>query len=354
MPTMKVERGWGRAFGVLIAILAAIGCARSFAAPSVEGFDLVSSSRSGRTTFNYTYTLRVRADARAYSSGTFTVTSTNTATGVVKGTVALGAVDAGDFVRTADTFVIQQDRLTPFDPSALHFSFAGNVVGTTAGPANLRVGPIVFLEEAGRPGHGGSFPLQGPPTQGTSFMLRAEVYGQVSSVGYSFLDTDGNTLASGPLISNPTGATLPANHFVAPVTVPAQPFSILISASGSDGQPLMYQTAKVFNPPNYSLRIIPSPAVLAPGQSVGLSLQLSSSGASGAFTLTLLLPSGFGGGGGGPWDVTLSPGQTTTVTTNITAPPVANAAYFYTIGASVAHTGTTDPVLYWNRQIAVE
>jgi hypothetical protein len=98
------------------------------AAPVVQSYSLVSSVRSGRTTFDYTYRPLVRGDGDSYHNAAFAITSTNPSTQVINNVVNIGDLDAEQVMLATNTFTIRQDRLVPFDQSALHFAFSGQAI----------------------------------------------------------------------------------------------------------------------------------------------------------------------------------------------------------------------------------
>jgi hypothetical protein len=317
-------------FGAL-AVLLGLPLAAS-AAPNVEGFDLVSSVRSGRTMFNYTYALRFQVDNQNYSGASFTVTSTNPATTVVQGNVSLGNLDAETFIRTKSTFTIRQDRTVPFDPTALHFAFTGTVAGVASGADNVQIGTIDFLVQAGRPLHEGNFPMQtANPVAGSTVLLRADVFGTVSRVSFQFITTSNQTLASGPMAMAPTSlASVP--RYLAAVAVPSRPFQIQITAVDTSGVSTTWTSATVYNPSPFDIQIAPAVAEAPRGQTIPTKIVLRSVTASGPYNVSLLVPSGWANSSG-PWTVTLSPGAAATINTTLTAPGTGQPYTFYTLTA---------------------
>ena len=131
------------------------------AAASVTGTQLVSSVRTGRTTFDFSYRVVVQNGTPALTAAAVSVTSSSPATVIVKGSVALGNLAANSTVTSADVITIRQDRTVPFDAPALTWVVTGtpvisnvtvpNVVNLTQGAAataitgaGLTVGPITL------------------------------------------------------------------------------------------------------------------------------------------------------------------------------------------------------------------
>src|SRR5512135_246062 len=91
----------------------------ALAGASVTGMQLVSSVRSGRTTFDYTYKIQVQNGTPGLTSAVATVQSLAPATVVLDGTVSLGTLLVNSTITSSDTFTIRQDRTFAFDPSKL-------------------------------------------------------------------------------------------------------------------------------------------------------------------------------------------------------------------------------------------
>jgi hypothetical protein len=91
-----------------------------------SSYRLVSSTRVGRTTYDYTYTVVVvNSSTIPAANVTATVTSTAAATVVEQGTVAFGNVAANGQATSIGTFTIQQDRTVAFNPAALTWQVQG-------------------------------------------------------------------------------------------------------------------------------------------------------------------------------------------------------------------------------------
>lgn len=136
---------------------------------SVTSQQLVSSVRSGRTTFDYTYTITVQNGSRALTNATATVTSSSPATIVVKNTVSIGDLPASATKTSTDTFTIRQDRTIPFDPSTLRWTVTGQ------GPSVASV--ITDLESTGQlPKLDRSTSLAGPDTNANGIRDDIETY----------------------------------------------------------------------------------------------------------------------------------------------------------------------------------
>jgi mono/diheme cytochrome c family protein len=93
-------------------------------------YTLVSSVRSGRTTFDYSYTITVKTDQFLPTTGIATVKSSDAATLVIKSAVNFGCpIAQGEFTAlpnqtyvSTDIFTIRQDRTKAFNPGALSWT----------------------------------------------------------------------------------------------------------------------------------------------------------------------------------------------------------------------------------------
>ena len=87
---------------------------------SVISYELVSSERVGRTTFEYQYSLSLRNDTDTDAEDvTITVTSPTSSVLVIDGTVTIAVLNAGETIQSEDTITVRVDRRTRFSPSSL-------------------------------------------------------------------------------------------------------------------------------------------------------------------------------------------------------------------------------------------
>jgi hypothetical protein len=315
------------------------------AAPTVEGFDLVSSARVDRTTFDYSYRLRLRGDSTNYTSATITVATKSIVSGssVVKGVVALGQVDAGKFFQSTDVFVVRHNRLGAFDPRILTFSFSGTQAPNPVGSA--RIGAVFFAENRGRPGHEGTFKIQGKdPSAGASLWIAADVFDSPNSVSYRLRSTSGALFAQGSM--HPFFGP----RYMAEISLPNAPFHLEIEANSSVGQTSRWATAKPFELAPFDLRLSPQSAAMRPGQAIALDVVISSATAAGEHAVSLSLPAGFVAQTTS-WVVHLTPGGTTTVRTLITAPLTPERMALSTLVAHVKAPGAYSKI--WTSDVVV-
>ena len=141
---------WHRLTGIVAAVVGlaalALPAAPAGAAATVTGWNLVSTTRVGLTTYDYTYTINVSNTTPGLTGTVATVTSSVPSTVVLKGTVSLGTLGISSSVTSSDTFKIQVDRSVAFDPTKLVWKFSGtaflltpNVVGLTQAAATTAI-----------------------------------------------------------------------------------------------------------------------------------------------------------------------------------------------------------------------
>ena len=80
---------------------------------------LISSTRVGRTLFEYTYKAEITNSGPAVQNVSATLTSNSPNTTVVDGDLSFGDVASGVTVTSTDTFTIRQNRLYPVNWSDL-------------------------------------------------------------------------------------------------------------------------------------------------------------------------------------------------------------------------------------------
>lgn len=322
--------------------LAAISMLLMFAAsavhalPTIEGFDLVSSSRATRTSTDFVYRVRLRADSRSYTGVTITFRSTASSTQIIDGTVNIDSLDAAQFIRPLDTITIRQDRTVPFDRAVLVPSFVATVTGIGGGVTPLRVGPLEFLEPGGRPQHEAIFPIQGvAPVAGTTLGMAVDIYGDVTNAQYRFLGSSGQVIAEGPLQRSPPD--VPSSpRFVAAVLIPTIPFTVEISANDLAGPNVKWQST-LYRPTEAKLGLFVS-TLVDKTEVIPVTVRLESLTATGSYTVKLFLPLGFSGDTG-PWNLNATPGQTAEVSTSVTVPAVGSDLLFQTITADAVPNG---------------
>lgn len=127
---------------------------------SVTGLTLVSSTRVGRTTFDYTYKINVSNNGGALTDVTATVTSSSPNTVILDGSVTVGDLAAASGVVTSDTFMLRQNRTVAFSAASLSWTVSGSPVGPLVegvllqGPAGSLASSALFDRIGEDPGPG--------------------------------------------------------------------------------------------------------------------------------------------------------------------------------------------------------
>ncbi len=89
----------------------------------ITSLELVSKSRSGRATLDYTYRATFTNSGPDANNVTGTVSSINSAVQIIENSVVIGSLAEGIATTSNDTFAIRIDRRTPFNPDALIWTF---------------------------------------------------------------------------------------------------------------------------------------------------------------------------------------------------------------------------------------
>jgi hypothetical protein len=173
------------------------------AAAQVIGVELVNSTRTGRTSFDYTYRVRVQNGTPALANARAIATSTSSSTVVIKGTVNLGNLAENATTTSSDTFVIRQDRATPYDPAAITWQVTSDV--TVAGA-------LAALEASGQlPKLDRSTSLAGPDVNGNG--VRDDIDAYIDSLPDSAVQKQalrqtsraiGTAIVAGPTTATPS------------------------------------------------------------------------------------------------------------------------------------------------------
>lgn len=106
-----------------LVFLASLASAEPITTIETSSMELVSSSRSGRTTLDYTYKATFTNNGANASNVTGIVNSTSPAIQVIEGTVVIGDIPTSTPTTSDDTFTIRIDRTVPFNPDDLLWTF---------------------------------------------------------------------------------------------------------------------------------------------------------------------------------------------------------------------------------------
>ena len=330
----------------LIIVSLALTCSLGAQAkPSIEGVDLVSTTRFDRTKFDYKFALRVKGDTKHYDTGIFTATMNAPGSTLLNNKINTGRIDSGSFSRPAETITIRHDRTFPFDRSKLTFAFTGKLSASSIPSVGPTIGRVNFHEFGGRPGHEGSVPIRTEnPIAGGSLALEATIFGNVNVAQYSLRDASGRILLTGNLPSLSPELFL----FVSNIVIPTTKFSVEIKATGTDGKSNVWQS-RLYTPQTFTARLEPATGVFVYGQTIPAKIVATSTTAAGDYTVSLLRPSDFAGEVG-PWNLTISPGKTLEIPVQIITPMSGPHAAFFTLGVSYASKAKPQELHFSNLQ----
>ena len=97
------------------------GSSASGAGLDVGGYQVISSTRVGRTDYQYVLTVNITNRVASAAGVTAQVYSLSTNTTIVQGTVSFGDVAFGATAVSSNTITIIQNRLAAFDPTQLQW-----------------------------------------------------------------------------------------------------------------------------------------------------------------------------------------------------------------------------------------
>ena len=301
--------------GVVGAFLAfASGPAR--ATPTVESIQFLSGVQSNDNTCDLKYRILIRGDHRSYRSASFAVTTSVATLAMLNGTVSVPEIDSEQVMLTApfsvrynvsafrkqkikisnwcpepDDDVGKGTSVPPLSATNFAFQFTGLMVGISPTAGTLRVGELAFLEGGGRPGHEGTFPIQGDsPPAGAEVTLSVDIFGGASSVAYQLLSATSVVLNGTSLTASSSNAW--EKNFSGAIVVPSQPFRIGLTATNPNGQTLTWQS-RLYSPAPLAVRIVPTTAIVKVGQTVPVTLQIASDSIVGRYTVTMYPPPQF-------------------------------------------------------------
>ncbi len=200
--------------------------------------ELISKSRSGRTTLDYTYQATFINSGADASNVTGFVSSTSPNIQVIENEVVIGDLDHNELTTSSDTFTLRIDRQTPFDSGALEWAF------DSVAPISLDVGSTELVMNEGdvvnlsytvsytaidgsvktvlfnqdiQPGSGIGLVTDAPPSWSSSSTQDWIVNGTLSSIsaGNYIITSTANILETGETASVDTLVTvLPENQLI--------------------------------------------------------------------------------------------------------------------------------------------
>ncbi|MEA2031574.1 MAG: choice-of-anchor L domain-containing protein [candidate division Zixibacteria bacterium] len=114
-----------------------------------HNYQLVSSTRVGRTAYNYTYQVSITNNGTDVQNVTAAVSSSSPNTTIIDGSVNFGDVATGSTVAGTDTFTIRQNRSYAFDPNSLtwniQFELAAQIIPPEGGEIQGEGGIVLIV-----------------------------------------------------------------------------------------------------------------------------------------------------------------------------------------------------------------
>jgi hypothetical protein len=237
-------------------------------------------------------------------------------------------------------------------------SGAGPVSLLVSGESALDLSSFRFVEERGRPGHEGFFPLPGLPLAGSANTVVAVISGGFSSVGFELRRRDGSLLQTLSLVHGPGQE---ANEFSGEVPLPDASFLVYAVGVDTAGQP--FQRVLPASVRAQSVKVVPPVArTLVPGTSLTYTFKVQNVGAADDFRflasddqgfVRTITPSTFHLDGGGSIDVavelqvpaTATPGTSDTLTATVESTTASGARNFAVVVSSIGEgeVGDTMP-----------
>lgn len=114
-----MKNGYRKTLGFTISILVLFATSASAELVIGQNYQLMNSTRVGRTAYDYTYKVNIINNSFAVYNVKATVTSSAPGTTIIDGDVTFGDVPASGNISSPDTFTIRQNRSYSFDPSSL-------------------------------------------------------------------------------------------------------------------------------------------------------------------------------------------------------------------------------------------
>jgi hypothetical protein len=306
--------------------LCVLGSFAAHATPSVTSYELVSSARAGRTTFDYTYRVRMLNDGGELLNVRGQVTSTSAAMQIIDAQITFGDVAAGAAAMSQDTFVLRQDRSVAFNPSALQWAISGEAPPPPPPPPPppeeeftlepVRVTRLEVVELGGRPEHGVHEAVDGSLV---SFNGPAQALvvasGSLENAALQAVNSSGAVLSSIPL--TPRFAKPGGLDHVGTFTRPTVPFRLRLTGQRTGGASFEF-LSRQYNVSNVYVGVLAPISWVAPGTAVQFPAQVLNLGPAATFrvTTTQAAPSS---ATVSPDLVTLGTGESATVTVTVQA-----------------------------------
>ena len=123
------------------------------------------------------------------------------------------------------------------------YSVSAHVKGS-AEPGAPALDDFAFVEQGGRPGHEGWFPIDREVFKGQSIACRLEVSGAVSGVQLAFVTGDNRPIAVQPIDAEPGDS----EHYFGRCVIPNVPFRVVASGRDRVGQAFRRMTPPLYAP----------------------------------------------------------------------------------------------------------
>jgi hypothetical protein len=158
-----------------------------------------------------------------------------------------------------------------------------------SGSSTLTMDRFRFVQNGGRDGHDGLFPIPGLPVAGATGTADAVLTGSFSAPQFDLRRPDGSVLQ--PISLTPVSSDLPG-EFGGTVTLPGEPFLAYVTGEDAGGHAFQRVLAKQIEPQSVSV-VPPIRQDLHPGESTTYSFTVMNLGGADTFTLTATDDKGF-------------------------------------------------------------
>lgn len=213
---------------------------------------------------------------------TFSVSGTPTVTLRRPDGTVVGPTDAGVSFVSLVKGAIYRVSSPAAGTWTVQISGTGSYSLLVAGESDLDLDAFRFVEERGRPGHAGLFPIAGLPTDGEPTTVVGVMSGVFGSPSFELRRRDGSTITTLAL-SNRLGDDV--NEFSGVVTLPSEPF--LVYATGLDASGVPYQRLIASQVEPQTVKITkPAPKPLPLDETTSYVFRVTNTGAEGDFRFT--------------------------------------------------------------------
>jgi len=250
------------------------------------------------------------------------------------------AGDAGATVTDLSTGRII--TITSPQPGAWRVQIAGtgdfslNVVGDSL----LKFEDFQFVTLAGRPGHGGLFPIYGQPLAGTAQTAMALLSGPFNTATFDLVSPLGALLQTLSLGRGSSDAA--ADAYTGPITTPAGPFRVVVTGADAAGASYQRVFSQLFQGQAVSVSSAATTSTLAAGTTVMLPFSVRNAGSAATYRIAAADSRGFVSAVS-PSTLALAANASGTVQVSVVVP--ANAAQDLSDAVSVTATSAADPAV---------